>query len=354
MDKIPQPMTSSFLLNSGYYTKVNFQQMMTQLNNIDENTPYIAGFKYMPSFHVNNKDIPEVIRPVKITGTHSYRNNPVIVYVDDRGKKFETEEDLWSNNPNSKDGIYILSPEIQNRWKEEEVIFDQATNKRSLISKLPNDTINKILSRNNPLYVRKEQSTRSPLGKISNNKKKGGRTRKRSKKKSSRKNMYVSRKSKKSKKSKKSRKSRKGRKGGVAPRPRTVQDFLEETSLIDVIEDQLRDHWPSPTSYPAYIQEAFIVIKNIDMIETLHRDEKLHYFFRFLVLPRFQTAVRHDFAGNWGLIERHLRTGETARIIDELRTTNPELSSDYQQYIAHMGRLRTTSRLRLDVNPSIG
>ena len=212
MDKIPQPMTSSFLLNSGYYTKVNFQQMMAQLNNIDENTPYITGFKYMPSFRVNNKDIPEVIRPIKITGTHSYRNNPVIIYFNDKGERFEYEEDLWSNDAKSKDGIYILSPEIQNRWKEEEVIFDQATNKRSLISKLPNDTINKILSRNNPLYVRKEQSTRSPLGRISNNKKKGGRTRKRSKKKSSRKNMYVSRKSKKSKKSKTSSKKYKNSK----------------------------------------------------------------------------------------------------------------------------------------------
>ena len=97
-----------------------------------------------------------------------------------------------------------------------------------------------------------------------------------------------------------------------------------------------------------------LLIKDIELIEVLHRDGKLHYFFRILVIPRFQTAVRHDFEGNWGLIERHLRTGETARIIDELRTTNPELSSVYQQYIAHMGRLRTTSRLRLDVNPSIG
>ena len=72
------------------------------------------------------------------------------------------------------------------------------------------------------------------------------------------------------------------------------------------------------------------------------------------VVDRTQTAVRHDFQGNWGLIERHLRTGETARIINELQTTNPALSIDYQNYIAHIGRLRTTSRLRLDVNPSIG
>ena len=190
MDKIPQPMTSSFLLNSGYYTKVNFQQMMAQLNNIDENTPYITGFKYMPSFRVNNKDIPEVIRPIKITGTHSYRNNPVIIYFNDKGERFEYEEDLWSNDAKSKDGIYILSPELQERWREESLIMKGAIDKKSTLSKLPNDMINTILSNNNKLYVKKQtnpyieqkQSDRKPLGIISNNKKKGGRTRKRSKK----------------------------------------------------------------------------------------------------------------------------------------------------------------------------
>jgi hypothetical protein len=144
-----------------------------------------------------------------------------------------------------------------------------------------------------------------------------------------------------------SKKSRKSRKGGVARRPMDIP-------LIDVIEERLQDRWTSPSSYPAYIEEAFFLIKDIELIEVLHRDGKLHYFFRILVIPRFQTAVRHDFEGNWGRIERHLRTGDTVRIINQLGTTNPELSSAYQQYIAHIGRLRSTSRLRLDVNPSIG
>ena len=195
-------MTSDFLLNSGYYVKVDFQQLVNQINKMDENTPHIEGYKYTPSYNFSNVSSPEIVRPVKILETQSQnRNNPVIVYVDDRGKKFETEEDLWSNNPESKDGIYILSPEIQNRWKEEEVIFDQATNKRSLISKLPNDTINKILSKNNPLYVRQKQSTRSPLKLISNNKnKQGGKKYKKS---------HRRRKSRKNRKLKKTRKSRK-------------------------------------------------------------------------------------------------------------------------------------------------
>jgi hypothetical protein len=177
MDKIPQPMTSSFLLTSGYYTKVNFQQMMTQLDNIDENTPYITGFKYMPSFRVNNKDILEVIRPIKITGTHSYRNNPVIIYFNDKGERFEYEEDLWSNDAKSKDGIYILSPELQKRWQEESLIMKGAIDNKSSLSKLPNDMINTILSQNNKLYVNKQknpyikqkQKDRKPLGTLDTN-----------------------------------------------------------------------------------------------------------------------------------------------------------------------------------------
>ncbi len=202
MNKIPKKMTSDFLLNSGYYVKVDFQQLVNLINKMDENTPHIEGYKYTPSYNFSNVSSPEIVRPVKILETQSQnRNNPVIVYVDDRGKKFETEEDLWSNNPESKDGIYILSPEIQNRWKEEEVILDQATNKRSLISKLPNDTINKILSKNNPLYVTQEQSNRSPLKVISNNKnKQGGKKYKKS---------HRRRKSRKNRKLKKTRKSRK-------------------------------------------------------------------------------------------------------------------------------------------------
>ena len=177
MNKIPHPMTSNFLLNSGYYTKVNFQQMMTQLNNIDENTPYITGFKYMPSFHVNNKDIPEVIRPIKITGTHSYRNNPVIIYFNDKGERSEVEEALWSNDAKSKDGIYILSPELRKRRYEESLIMKGAIDKKSSLSKLPTDMINTILSNNNKLYVKKQlnpyiekkQSDRKPLGTLDEN-----------------------------------------------------------------------------------------------------------------------------------------------------------------------------------------
>ena len=156
MDKIPTQMTSKFLLNSGYYIKVIFQQMLTQCIKIDENTPHITGFKYMPSYRWNNKDTPEVIRPIKIIGTHSYRNSPVIIYIDDRGEKFEVEEDLWSNDPKSKDGIYILSPELQKRWSEEDVVMKGAIDKKSSLSRLPTDMINVILSKNNKLYVKQQ------------------------------------------------------------------------------------------------------------------------------------------------------------------------------------------------------
>lgn len=108
-------MNSDFLLNSGYYIKVNFQQMLTHLGNINENTPHIEGVKYMPSYSWNSKNTPDIIRPVKIIGTYTPRTSPVIIYIDDRGEKFEVEEDLWSNDPKSKDGIYILSPELHER-----------------------------------------------------------------------------------------------------------------------------------------------------------------------------------------------------------------------------------------------
>jgi hypothetical protein len=182
MEKIPKQMTSDFLLNSGYYIKVNFQQMLAQLGNIDENTPHIEGFKYTPSYRLNNKNTIEIIRPVKIIGTYIPRTSPVIVYIDDRGEKNEWEEELWSNNPKSKDGIYILSPELQKRWSEEDAVMRGAIDKKSSLSKLPTDMINTILSKNNNLYVKQQynpyapqQPNRRPLETLSiNTNKQGG------------------------------------------------------------------------------------------------------------------------------------------------------------------------------------
>jgi hypothetical protein len=156
MDKIPTPMTPDFLLSSGYYVKVDFRQTTDQINRMGQNTPHIDGYKYTPSVKLTNTATPEILRSVKIIGMHSYRNNPVIIYLTDKGDRFEVEEDLWSNDPNSKDGIYILSPELQERWKEEEIIMKCAIDKASTLSKLPNDMINTILSQNNKLYVTKQ------------------------------------------------------------------------------------------------------------------------------------------------------------------------------------------------------
>lgn len=212
MDKIPTPMTPDFLLNSGYYIKVDFRQTIDQINRMDQNTPHIDGYKYTPSFKLTSIASPEILRPVKIIGTHSYRNNPVIVYITDKGVRFEVEEDLWSNDPNSKDGIYILSPELQKRWQEEETVMKSAIDKESTLSKLPNDMINTILSKNNQLYVNKQknpyikqkQPDRKPLGTLSDSTNiQGG---KKSKK------LRRKRKSRKSKKTKKNRRKRSYRK----------------------------------------------------------------------------------------------------------------------------------------------
>lgn len=211
MDKIPTPMTRDFLLNSGYYIKVDFQQTIDQINRMDQNTPHIDGYKYTPSFKLTSIATPEILRPVKIIGTHSYRNNPVIIYITDKGDRFEFEEDLWSNDPNSKDGIYILSPELQKRWKEEETVMKMAIDKESTLSKLPNDMINTILTKNNQLYVNKQknpyikqkQPDRKPLGTLQENT--IGRGGKKSKK------LRRNRKSRKNKKTKKTKKNRRKR-----------------------------------------------------------------------------------------------------------------------------------------------
>ena len=80
MDKIPTPMTPDFLLSSGYYVKVDFRQTTDQINRMGQNTPHIDGYKYTPSVKLTNTATPEILRPVKIIGMHSYRNNPVIIY----------------------------------------------------------------------------------------------------------------------------------------------------------------------------------------------------------------------------------------------------------------------------------
>ena len=216
MDKIPTPMTPDFLLSSGYYVKVDFRQTTDQINRMGQNTPHIDGYKYTPSVKLTNTATPEILRSVKIIGMHSYRNNPVIIYLTDKGDRFEVEEDLWSNDPNSKDGIYILSPELQERWKEEEIIMKCAIDKASTLSKLPNDMINTILSQNNKLYVTKQtnpyyskqtKTDRKLLGTLSDRKNiQGGKKSKKSRRK------RKSIKNKKVKKTKKNRRKRSHRK----------------------------------------------------------------------------------------------------------------------------------------------
>jgi len=215
MDKIPTPMTRDFLLNSGYYIKVDFQQTIDQINRMDQNTPHIDGYKYTPSFKLTSIASPEIIRPIKIIGIQSYRGIPQIIYITDKGDRFEVEEALWSNDPNSKDGIYILSPELQKRWQEESLIMLGAIDKKSTLSKLPTDMINTILSKNNQLYVNKQknpyikqkQPDRKPLGTLSDrtNIQGGNKSKKLRRKRKSRKN-------KKAKKTEKNRRKRSYRK----------------------------------------------------------------------------------------------------------------------------------------------
>lgn len=136
------------------------------------------------------------------------------------------------------------------------------------------------------------------------------------------------------KKGKKKSKKHTRKRGGV--RPPTPDPHA--TPVMDEIMDNLQRYWINPGLYPRYINEAFLVIGNIDTIEALHRENELGQFFRLLVIDRFQTTINHD-RSNWDLIMNNIRSVETGRIVGELRERNSMASDVYQENIVRIMRL---------------
>jgi len=195
ISKSNKQITSDILLNSGVYMKVDFKQMLKKIETIDENTPYIEGYKYTPSYSWNNIIVPDNIQNIRIVGSRKdNRSITQIKYITNNGEEVEVDEIFWSNDIKDKDGVYVLSPEGEARMKEENEVMNASIDSKSRMSKLPVEMVNMILSNNNPVYVNKK---RKPLTNIS---KKGGKYYK----KSTRRN-----KNKKNKKSKKNTKKSK-------------------------------------------------------------------------------------------------------------------------------------------------
>ena len=110
------------------------------------------------------------------------------------------------------------------------------------------------------------------------------------------------------------------------------------TPVMNEIMDNLQRYWINPGLYPRYINEAFLVIGDIDKIEALYREGELGGFFRLLIIDRFQTAINHD-RSNWDLIMNNIRSVGTGRIVGELRERNNMASDVYQENIVRIMRL---------------
>jgi hypothetical protein len=130
------------------------------------------------------------------------------------------------------------------------------------------------------------------------------------------------------------------KKGGVRP----PQPEPLETPVMNHIMDNLQQFWINPEQYPRYINEAFEVIGDINIIEALYREGELGYFFNSLIIDRFRNAIEHD-RSNWDLIVNNIRTARTGRIVSELRERNIMASDIYQENIIRIGRLNPDLRI---------
>ena len=108
--------------------------------------------------------------------------------------------------------------------------------------------------------------------------------------------------------------------------------------------DNLQRLWINPELYPRYINEAFVVIGDINTIEALYREGELGYFFTSLIIDRFRNAIEHD-PSNWDLIVNNIRRARTGRIVSELRERNIMASDVYQENIIRIGRLNPDLRI---------
>ena len=124
--------------------------------------------------------------------------------------------------------------------------------------------------------------------------------------------------------------------GGV--RPPTPPMRLQGTPVMNSIMDRVNPFWISSQGYSSYINEVFRIILDIDKIDALHRENELGEFFRMLVINRFEIAIQDD-PSNWDIIFRHMRSGETGRIVRELREINHMASDVYQENIIRIMRL---------------
>jgi hypothetical protein len=103
---------------------------------------------------------------------------------------------------------------------------------------------------------------------------------------------------------------------------------LPGTPVMDATMDNLQRYWIRPELYPTYINEAFAVIGDIDRIEALYREGELRYFFRTLIIDRFQQAIEYDMS-NWELIVNNIR--------------NAMMSQIYQENMVIIGRMNPNS-----------
>ena len=139
---------------------------------------------------------------------------------------------------------------------------------------------------------------------------------------------------------KKNQKKEFEKKGGVRP----PQPEPLATPVMNNIMDNLQRLWINPELYPRYINEAFVVIGDINTIEALYREGELGYFFNSLIIDRFRNAIEHD-PSNWDLIVNNIRRARTGRIVSELRERNIMASDVYQENIIRIGRLNPDLRI---------
>lgn len=170
--------TLDLLLNSGMFTKINFNQALalTKANAMDENSSPIEGYNYNKELKMDKYTFPSQLESIKILGSNKdNRSQHYVIYVVDKTNETKTVySEFWNNDMDTQDGIYVLSPHGKSILEQEETVIDGYNNPKNNISKLPIEMINNILANNNPIYVNK-QRTALPLEPQSN--KQGGKKR---------------------------------------------------------------------------------------------------------------------------------------------------------------------------------
>ena len=94
--------TLDLLLNSGMFTKINFNQALalTNANAMDENSSPIEGYNYNKELKMDKYTFPSQLESIKILGSNKdNRSQPYVIYVVVKTNETKTVySEFWNND----------------------------------------------------------------------------------------------------------------------------------------------------------------------------------------------------------------------------------------------------------------